>query len=116
MGIWITPELFANGCFMLVFDVTPDGCDSDSHIIGSPALSPAALDRASVTLKLPELKCLLLNLTALSDQLPRYKLAEYDVSAYAQSVAGATAFIPDAESACHFVQHDVFFQEINGYL
>ena len=44
-----------------------------------------ALDRTSVMLKLPELEYLMLNLTALSNQLARYKLAETDVSVYVQS-------------------------------
>jgi hypothetical protein len=39
-----------------------------------------ALDRTSVTLSLPELEYLLLNLTTLKNQLARYKLAEADVS------------------------------------
>lgn len=40
-----------------------------------------ALDRTSVTLSVPELEYLLLNLTTLTNQLARYKLAEADVSA-----------------------------------
>jgi hypothetical protein len=40
---------------------------------------------------------LLLNLTALANQLARYKLAEADVSAYLQSAAVATAFVPPTE-------------------
>ena len=58
----------------------------------------------------------MLNLTALSNQLARYKLAEVDLSAYAQSAAGATTFVPPAESTCLFVQYDVVFEVINGYL
>jgi hypothetical protein len=41
-----------------------------------------AFDRTSATLKLLELQYLMLNLTALSNQLARYKLVEADVSAY----------------------------------
>lgn len=51
-----------------------------------------ALDGMSITLKLPELVYLLLNLTSLTNQLARYNLPETDVSAY------------------------IFFEEINRYL
>ena len=44
-----------------------------------------ALDRTSVTLRLPELKYLLVNLTTLANQLVWYKLDEADVSAYMQN-------------------------------
>jgi len=75
-----------------------------------------AFDLTSVTLKLPELDYLMLNLTVLPNQLARYKLAEAYVSAYVQNVVGATTFVPATESACIFVQYDVLFEEINGYL
>jgi hypothetical protein len=68
-----------------------------------------ALDRSSVSLRLPELEYLLLNLTTLANQLARYKLAEADVSAYVQSAAGATTYVPSTESLCSFVQYDVLF-------
>jgi hypothetical protein len=44
-----------------------------------------ALDPTSITLGLPVLEYLLLNLTALANQLVRFKMAETEVSAYAQS-------------------------------
>ena len=47
-----------------------------------------------VTLRLPELEYLLFNLTALANQLGRYKLAEANISAYLQSAAKALAFVP----------------------
>jgi hypothetical protein len=75
-----------------------------------------ALDHTSVTLRLHELENLVLNLTTLAHQMARYKLAEVDVSAYVQSAAGATTFVPPKESACLFVQYDVLFGEINKYL
>jgi hypothetical protein len=71
------------------------------------------LDRTSVTRTLPELEYLVLNLNPLPSQLARYRLAESDVSAYVQSATGTTA---SKESACLFVQYDVLFEEINGYL
>jgi hypothetical protein len=43
----------------------------------------------------------------------RYKLAEADVSAYVQSAARATTFVPPNQSACVYVQYDVLFEEIN---
>ena len=70
----------------------------------------------SVTLNLSELEYMMLNLTALSNNLARYKLAEADISAYVQSAAGATTFVPPTESACLFVQYDVFFEEDDGCL
>jgi hypothetical protein len=57
-----------------------------------------------------------LNLTALVNQLARFKMAEADVSAYLQGAAGAAFFVPPPESACLSVQYDVLFEEINGYL
>jgi hypothetical protein len=39
-----------------------------------------ALDHTSVTFRLPELEYLLLNLSALANQLARYKLAKADLS------------------------------------
>ena len=71
-----------------------------------------ALDHMSITLNLHELEYLLLNLTSLANQMTRYILAEADVSAYLQSAAGATTFVPPKESACLFVQYDVLFEEI----
>ena len=41
----------------------------------------------------------MLNLTALWNQLARYKPAEADVTAYVQSATGATTFVPTTESA-----------------
>ena len=63
-----------------------------------------AFDRTSVTFKLPKFEYVILNFTELSNQLARYKLSEADVSAYVQSAAGATTFVPSTESACHFMQ------------
>jgi hypothetical protein len=74
------------------------------------------LDRTSITLKLPELEYLLLNLTTLTNQLARYKLFEGEVSIYVQSAAGATAFVPPSESVCQYVQYDILFEEINSDL
>jgi argininosuccinate lyase len=74
-------------------------------------------DRASITLKLHELEYLMWNLTTLANRLARYKLAEADVLTYAQSIVGATSFVPPPkEQACIFVQFDVLFEDINKYL
>jgi hypothetical protein len=54
-------------------------------------------DGASNTLKLHELEYLMRNLTTLANQLARYKLAEADVLTYAQSVGGATNFVPPSK-------------------
>jgi hypothetical protein len=62
-----------------------------------------ALDQTSVTLRLPDLEYLVLNLNTLANQMARYNVVEADVTAYVQSAAGAKAFIPPAESACLFV-------------
>jgi hypothetical protein len=43
-----------------------------------------ALDRTTITLRLPELEYLLLNLSTLANQLAWYKLAEADVTSYMQ--------------------------------
>jgi hypothetical protein len=43
-------------------------------------------------------------------------MADADVSAYVQSATGAASFVPPPESGCIFVQYDVLFKEINGYL
>jgi argininosuccinate lyase len=75
-----------------------------------------ALDRIFITLRLPELEYLLLNLTALANQLALFTTAEADVFVYLQSSAGAASFVPPPDSVCLFVQHDVLFAEINGYL
>jgi hypothetical protein len=57
------------------------------------------------------------NLTTLANQLARSKLAEAYVWTYAQSVGGATNFVPPPkEQACVFVQYDVLFEEINNHL
>ena len=58
-----------------------------------------ALDRTSVTLKLPVFEYLVPNLTTLANQLALYKLSETEVSAYVQSAAGETTFVPRTESA-----------------
>jgi hypothetical protein len=57
----------------------------------------------SVTLRPPELDHLLLNLTAVANQLARYKLTVSDVSPYVQSAVGASAFVPPTESGCLYV-------------
>jgi hypothetical protein len=62
------------------------------------------LDHKSLTLRLRELEYLVLNLTALANQMARYKLAEPGVSAYVQSAAGATTYVPPNESSCLNVQ------------
>jgi hypothetical protein len=48
-----------------------------------------ALDRTSITLRLPELEYLLVNLTVLANQLARYKFAEIEllVAACVQNAA-----------------------------
>ena len=74
------------------------------------------LDHTSITLRLHELKYLLLNLTTLANQMARYKLAEADVSAYVQITAGAMSFVPPKESSCLYVRYDVLFEEINKYV
>jgi hypothetical protein len=75
-----------------------------------------ALDRTAIALRLPDLEYLLLNLTALANQLAPFKMAEADVSAYVHIAAGAASFVPPPEPACLVVQYDVLFEEINGYL
>ena len=75
-----------------------------------------ALDRTSVTLKRPELEYLILNLTALLNQLARYKLDTADVSACVLSATVATTFFPAAECVCFFNKNDVVFEEVKGYL
>jgi len=74
------------------------------------------LDRTSITLKLPELEYLLLNLTTLTNKLARYKLVEADVSIYVHSAAVATAFVPPIESVFQYVQYDALCEEINSDL
>jgi hypothetical protein len=78
--------------------------------------SRIALDRTSFNLKLPEIEYLLLNPTALYNQLARYWLAEPDVTEYVHSAAGTTAFVPPKDSACLFVQYVILFDKINGNL
>ena len=51
------------------------------------------LGRTSVTLKLPELEYLLLNLTVLANQLEQYRLVVSDVYDYVLSATGVTAFL-----------------------
>jgi hypothetical protein len=87
---------------------------SDADVAGNSAR--ITLDHTSLTLRLHELEYLVLNLTALANQMARYKLAEADVSAYVQSAAGATTFAPPNQSACLYVQYDVLFEEINKYI
>ena len=72
-----------------------------------------ALDRTPITLKLPKLEYMLLSVTMLANQLARYKLPEANLSTHVQSATGATAFVPHTEQACHYVQYDVFFEDIN---
>jgi len=74
-----------------------------------------AIEPASINLKLPELDYLMLNLTAMANQLARYRLAENDVSSYVQSAAQAMGYVPPAEqvSLCAIKR---IFEEINGYL
>jgi hypothetical protein len=74
------------------------------------------LDQTSVTFRLHGLVSLVLNLTTLANQIARHKLAETDVSAYVQSAARATTFVPPKQSASPFVQNDVLFEEINEHL
>ena len=57
-----------------------------------------AFDHTSLTLSLHELEYLVLNLTAVADQMAWYKVAEADVSAQVQCAARTTTFIPSNES------------------
>jgi hypothetical protein len=57
-----------------------------------------------------------LNLTALANQMARYKLAAAVVSAYVQSAAGATIFVPPNELSFLYMQYAVLFEEINKYI
>ena len=75
-----------------------------------------SLDHTSLTLRLHELEYLMLNFTALANQMVRYKLAETDVSSDVQNAAGATTFVPPNQSECFYVQYDVLFEEINKYI
>ena len=74
------------------------------------------LDHTSLRLRLHELEYIELNITALVNQMARYKLVESDVSTYVQSAAGATTFVRPNQSACLCVQYDVLFEEINKYI
>jgi hypothetical protein len=96
----------------------PYNCNEMSFRMQTVAKNSAriSIDRASTILKLPELEYLPINLTTLANQLARYKLAEDNVCAYAQSAAGATTFVHPTEPACRFVQYDVLFEEINRYM
>jgi hypothetical protein len=49
----------------------------------------------------------------LANQLARYKLPEANVLAHVHSATGATAFVPNTEQACLYVQYEVLFEEIN---
>jgi hypothetical protein len=53
-----------------------------SFQIQTVAENSGRIDRTSITLKLPELGYLLMNLTIPANQLARCKLAEVGVSAY----------------------------------
>ena len=57
------------------------------------------LDHTSLILRLHEREYLVLNLTALANQMLQYKLAVADVSTYVQSAAGATTSVPPNQSA-----------------
>jgi hypothetical protein len=74
------------------------------------------LDHTSLTLRPHELEYVVLNLTALANQMARYQLAEADLSAYVHSGAEATTFVPPNQSACLYVQYDVLFEKINTYI
>jgi len=52
-----------------------------------------SLDRRFVILSIPELNYLLLNLTALENQLARYRMADPDFVEQAQNAAGAGRFM-----------------------
>ena len=82
-------------------------------------IEPAAkltMDRTSITLKVGELKYLLLNMSTLVRQLARYTMAENDVSGYVHSSIASSSFVAPKETASLFVQYDVLFDEITGKL
>ena len=85
-------------------------------VVGTVIKTVKLLKNNKYILRLPEIECLLLNLTVLTNQLERYRLAESDVSEYVQSAAGETAFVPPKETAYLFVLYDVLFEEIIGTL
>jgi hypothetical protein len=73
-------------------------------------------DRRYITLKVGELKHLLLNMSSLVRQLARYTMAEKDVSEYVHSFNASTSFVAPKETASLFVQYDVYFDVITGKL
>ena len=73
-------------------------------------------DRRSITLKVGELKYMLLNMSTLVRQLARYTMAEKDVSEYVHSSTASSSFVTPKETASLFVQYDVLFDEFTGKL
>jgi hypothetical protein len=74
------------------------------------------LDHTVLTLRLDEIEYLVPNLTTLTNQMARYKLAEAAALVYVESAAGAKTFVLPKESACLYVQYDVLFEQINKYV
>jgi hypothetical protein len=54
-------------------------------------------------LSIHELNYLLVNLTALENQLARYRMADPDVIEHAQNAAGAGRFVPQKQTEFLFV-------------
>jgi len=57
-----------------------------------------SMDRRFVILSTPELNYLLLNLTALENQLARYRVADPDFVEQAQNAAGAGSFMSQKQT------------------
>ena len=83
---------------------------------GAEPASNFTMDRRSITLKVGELKYLLLNMSTLVRHLGRLTMAEKDVSEYVHISIASSSFVAPKETVPFFVQYDVLFNEITGKL
>ena len=81
---------------------------------GVEPASKFTMDRRSITLKVGELKYVLLNMSTLGRQLAQYKMAEKDFSEYVHSSTASSSFVSPKETTSLFVQYDVLSDEFTG--
>ena len=71
------------------------------------------MDRRSLTLKVCDLKYLLLDMSTFVRQLARYTMSDTN-SEYVHSSTALSSFVAPYETAFLFVQYDMLFDEITG--
>lgn len=86
------------------------------QLTGGGGDAKLTLDNISMTLKTNELNYLLSNIAVTENQLARYIIAQHNVTSYVTAATGTNLTVQPRLDASGCALHDVFLDELKGYL